>query len=110
MVNRNALVSKSKRNDTEVPDKALPNKGSSAVIESEPVMYKKDEKEEFNPLSFVHPERRQFIPSCEGSDTSNMPIKRIKATTKGADKIDVTTSQRRSQADKLIDKWTNLRK
>ena len=100
---------KKKRTDTERPDKALLNKGSSTVIESGPVMYKKDDKE-FNPLSFVHPERRQFIPSCEEADTNNIPPKRINATTKGADKIEVTASQHRSQADKLIDKWANLRK
>lgn len=101
-----------KRKDDEEDDdgdSSPPKKKFSAIIESKPVLYKAEEPSSFDPLNFVHPDRKEYVLSSmeKASGTTEQQKKRSQKEIMQAGTISASYS---SHTDKLIDKWANLRK
>lgn len=86
-----------------------PKKKCSAVIEAKPVLYKKEETNTFDPLSFVHPDRREYVLSSTTKANESME-QRNRRSAKELLQAGTISAGYSSRTDKLIDKWTNLRK
>lgn len=97
------------RTESDEVDLSPPKKKCSIVIESKPIIYKKDDMDSFDPLSFVHPDRREYV-LFDTAKTSKNILQKKGESVKDASQAAVICGSYSSHTDRLIDKWTNLRK
>lgn len=97
------------RKESDDVDLSPPKKKCSIIIESKPIMYKKDDIDSFDPLSFVHPDRREYVLFDTAKMSKNMAQKKGESI-KEVSQVAVICGSYSSHTDRLIDKWTNLRK
>lgn len=96
-------LTKKRKSDNDMNNSDPPKKKSPTVIESKPVLYRKDETNNFDPMIFVHPDRMKYVLSGATKVNSNIEQNKKKDTK------ETISASYSSRVDKLIDKWNNLR-